>query len=314
MLAVAGGRACNAFGLIWRQSSRQLASRSAVLRNATPVALHTGRLVHADIRGFFPHECQARAKDETGGRRTLKIMERACSEAGMKVVHSHPEVFDFDQEDTPPGFTGVCLLDASHATSHCYSITGQIALDVFTCGQVCPKNILDRVIVDLKREVADGLQVTHQGSQTRFRDANAGGVRGFMERNYKHFNAAALLEASKGYEEHIDQGGKMLLTLAGAMSTAELGVSVAEMIRQDKVHALCVTGANLEEDVFNLVAHNHYTRIPHWRHLTPEDDEKLAAQGLNRVTDTCIPEDTAVRRLEDLLLREYKQADRKSVV
>jgi deoxyhypusine synthase len=235
-------------------------------------------------------------------------MERACSEAGMKVVHRHEEVFDFDQEDTPPGFTGVCLLDASHATSHCYSITGQIALDVFTCGQVCPKAILDRIIVDLKREVASGLQVTHQGTQSRFRDATATGVRGFMDRNYKHFNAAALLEASKGYEEHIDQGGKMLLTLAGAMSTAELGVSVAELIRQDKVHALCVTGANLEEDVFNLVAHNHYTRIPHWRHLTPEDDEKLRDQGLNRVTDTCIPEDTAVRRLEDLLLKEYKQA------
>ena len=108
-----------------------------------------------------------------------------------------------------------------------------------------------------------------------------GSVRGFMERNYKHFNAAALLEASKGYEAHIERGGKMLLTLAGAMSTAELGVSVAEMIRQDKVHALCVTGANLEEDVFNLVAHNHYTRIPQWRHLTPEDDEKLRDQGLN---------------------------------
>ena len=92
----------------------------------------------------------------------------------------------------------------------------------------------------------------------RFKDATAGGVRGFMDKNFRHFNAAALLEASKGYEDHIDSGGKMFLTLAGAMSTAELGISVAVMIRQDKVHALCVTGANLEEDVFNLVAHNDY--------------------------------------------------------
>merc|ERR1719262_761884 len=129
-----------------------------------------------------------------------------------------------------------------------------------------------------------------------------------MEKNYKHFNAASLLEASRGYEEHIDQGGEMLLTLAGAMSTAELGISVAEMIRQGKVHALCVTGANLEEDVFNLVAHDHYKRIPNWRSITPEEDMALRDQGLNRVTDTCIPEDTAVRVLEGALLEQYKGA------
>merc|ERR1711934_387827 len=105
-----------------------------------------------------------------------------------------------------------------------------------------------------------------------------------------------------------NKDGKMLVTLAGAMSTAEVGVSLAEMIRQDKIHALCVTGANLEEDVFNLVARDHYRRIPHWRHLTPEDDMALRDEGLNRVTDTCIPEDTAVRRLEDHLLAAYKEA------
>ena len=35
-----------------------------------------------------------------------------------------------------------------------------------------------------------------------------------------------------------------------------------EMIRRDKVHALVVTGANLEEDIFNLVAHDSYERVP----------------------------------------------------
>lgn len=130
-------------------------------------------------------------------------------------------------------------------------------------------------------------------------------MRNFMEHNYRHFNAATLVEASKAYEVHIDNGGQMLLTMAGAMSTAELGITVAEMIRQDKVHALCVTGANLEEDVFNLVAHDHYKRIPHWRSLRPEDDEALEKQGLNRVTDTCIPEETAIRRLEGVLHKQW---------
>jgi len=129
-----------------------------------------------------------------------------------------------------------------------------------------------------------------------------------MEHQYRHFNAATLLEAAKAYEVHIDGGDEMLVTLAGAMSTAEMGISLAEMIRKDKIHALCVTGANLEEDVFNLVAHNHYQRIPHWRHLKPEEDMALRDKGLNRVTDTCIPEETAVRVLEDALLKEYKKA------
>ncbi|MFY7786848.1 MAG: deoxyhypusine synthase family protein, partial [Thermoflexibacteraceae bacterium] len=80
-----------------------------------------------------------------------------------------------------------------------------------------------------------------------------GAISQFIEKNYLHFNAASLVDAAKAYEAHIDSGKKMLVTLAGAMSTAELGISLAEMIRQGKVHAICCTGANLEEDVFNLV-------------------------------------------------------------
>src|SRR5437899_680374 len=84
----------------------------------------------------------------------------------------------------------------------------------------------------------------------------------FISRHYRHFNAATLKDAAQGYQRHLEKGGKMLVTVAGAMSTAELGLSLAEMIRQDKIHAICCTGANLEEDVFNLVAHHHYKRIP----------------------------------------------------
>ena len=113
-------------------------------------------------------------------------------------------------------------------------------------------------------------------------------VTNFISTHYRHFNAATLVDAAEAYVAHLDGGGRMLMTLAGAMSTAELGVSLAEMIRQDKVHAICCTGANLEEDVFNLVARDHYRRIPEWRSLTPQQEKDLERSGLNRVTDTCI--------------------------
>lgn len=139
---------------------------------------------------------------------------------------------------------------------------------------------------------------------------NKGDVSKFVARHYRHFNAAALMDAAKGYEQHLKAGGKMLVTLAGAMSTAELGISLAEMIRQDKVHAIVCTGANLEEDIFNLVAHDYYERVPHYRHLTAEDEQDLLDRHMNRVTDTCIPEMEAMRRIEDAVLEEWMAADR----
>jgi deoxyhypusine synthase len=133
----------------------------------------------------------------------------------------------------------------------------------------------------------------------------------FISRHYRHFNAATLKDAAQGYQRHLEQGGNMLVTVAGAMSTAELGLSLAEMIRQDKIHAICCTGANLEEDVFNLVAHHHYKRIPNWRELGGEDEQALLDQHLNRVTDTCIPEAEAMRRIEKAVLEEWIDADQK---
>jgi deoxyhypusine synthase len=131
----------------------------------------------------------------------------------------------------------------------------------------------------------------------------------FIDHHYRHFNAMALKNAAQGYKTHLDKNGKMLVTLAGAMSTAELGLSLAEMIRQNKVHAICCTGANLEEDIFNLVAHDHYEMIPNYRDLTPTDEVKLLEKHLNRVTDTCIPEEEAIRRIENVVLEEWKKAD-----
>ena len=132
----------------------------------------------------------------------------------------------------------------------------------------------------------------------------------FVHHHFRHFNSAALIDAADAYVRHVDSGGRMLVTLAGAMSTAELGLSLAEMIRQDKVHGICCTGANLEEDLFNLVAHDHYVRIPHYRSLNGEDETRLLERHLNRVTDTCIPEEEAIRRLEGVMLDQWQTADR----
>ena len=137
----------------------------------------------------------------------------------------------------------------------------------------------------------------------------ATGMRQFIKYHYRHFNAAALVDAAEGYVQHLDQGGKMFVTLGGAMSTAELGLSLAEMIRQDKVHGISCTGANLEEDVYNLVAHDYYVRVPNYRDLTPEDEHELLSRHLNRVTDTCIPEEEAFRRIEGAILDEWTGAD-----
>jgi deoxyhypusine synthase len=140
---------------------------------------------------------------------------------------------------------------------------------------------------------------------------NQGPISRFLKHQYRHFNAATLVEAAEAYVEHLKNGGKMFLTIAGAMSTAEIGVSLAEMIRQDKVHGISCTGANLEEDVFNLVAHNFYERVPHWRDLSPADEHELLDKHMNRVTDTCIPEEEAMRRIEGVILKEWMAADKK---
>lgn len=140
--------------------------------------------------------------------------------------------------------------------------------------------------------------------------AAQGPVTSFIKHHYRHFNSAVVVDAAEGYSKHLASGGKMFVTLAGAMSTAELGLSLAEMIRAGKVHGICCTGANLEEDLYNLVAHNHYKRVPHYRQLSPKEEMDLLDHHLNRVTDTCIPEEEAMRRIERIVLEDWSAADR----
>ncbi|NLG07562.1 deoxyhypusine synthase [Candidatus Peribacteria bacterium] len=116
----------------------------------------------------------------------------------------------------------------------------------------------------------------------------------FMEKNFRHFNARETLAVAKGWCDFSEKGGKMVVALAGAMSTAEIGITLAQMIRAGKIHAISSTAANLEEDLFNLVGNKDYKLQPGWRYLTMEQDLKTRDEGFNRVTDTCIPEDVMV--------------------
>ncbi|MAO64916.1 MAG: deoxyhypusine synthase [Balneola sp.] len=138
--------------------------------------------------------------------------------------------------------------------------------------------------------------------------SNKGPISDFITHHYRHFNAASLVDAAKAYEDQLNNNAKMMITLAGAMSSAELGLSLAEMIRKDKVQIITCTGANLEEDVFNLIAHDYYKRIPNYRDLSPEDEQELLENHYNRVTDTCIPEEEAMRRIEEHLVKRWVKA------
>ena len=134
-------------------------------------------------------------------------------------------------------------------------------------------------------------------------------IRTFMQRNYTNFNARETLAAADAFELHLTKGGKMMVTLAGAMSTAGIGRTLARMIRENKVHAITCTGANLEEDLFMLLAGKEYEWCPDWRALSADDEQALLDRGMNRVTDTCIPE-TVMRHMERRLLNAWKQADK----
>jgi deoxyhypusine synthase len=136
-----------------------------------------------------------------------------------------------------------------------------------------------------------------------------GPISAFIEHNYRHFNAATVVDAAKAFKTHIASGKKMLLAMGGAMSTAELGLTLAEMIRQEKFHIVSCSANNGEEDIFNLVANKLYKRIPNYRDLTPADEKALLDQHFNRVTDTCIPEEAAFRKIEKHIAKIWKDAD-----
>lgn len=133
-------------------------------------------------------------------------------------------------------------------------------------------------------------------------------VSDFLQSHFRHFNARELLAAAKAWKRHVNLGGKMLLTMAGAMSTAEIGRSLAELIRAGYVHAISCTGANLEEDVFNLISHQSYRSVENYRELSASDEAELLQSGFNRVTDTCIPE-SVMRDIDARMLVYWQEAE-----
>lgn len=234
----------------------------------------------------------------------LELMKKAVDLSGARRVHSHVE--NFDGTVSPPGFAAVVLLDESHVSAHCYSDTGLLAIDAFSCGNTDPARIIEVVESRLSSEYPR-LTINKRKRVERFLIEQVnGGVRGFVDRHFHHFNAGALRDCAQSLDKFLNEGGRLIVTLAGAMSTAEIGRSLAPMIRAGKIHAITCTGANLEEDVFNLVAHSKYQRIRNWRNLSESDELELHEKGFNRVTDTCIPENEAIRHIEDKILKEWK--------
>lgn len=130
----------------------------------------------------------------------------------------------------------------------------------------------------------------------------------FILKSYHHFNAGALKNALLDYHTHIRNGGKMFWAVAGAMSTARLGIALEPAIRHGLVHGLSVTGANLEESLLRLVAHSHYQNVMDYRYYRKEDDERLLRQSLSRVTDTVIPEAEAFGKIKAMMLPLWQQA------
>ena len=97
----------------------------------------------------------------------------------------------------------------------------------------------------------------------------------FVTRNYQNFNARSTRDALFAYWDHVQKGGRMYWAVAGAMSSAQLGITLAPAIRAGLIHGMSVTGANLEESLFRLVANDHYKDFPDYRYLQKSDDTAI---------------------------------------
>ncbi|MDO8499909.1 MAG: deoxyhypusine synthase family protein [bacterium] len=136
-------------------------------------------------------------------------------------------------------------------------------------------------------------------------------ITAYAERTLAHLNGGSTMQAALWLKNHLDNGGKLVVTLAGALSSFQIGIMLAELIRQGKVHLVSATGANHEESYYRYVAHSHYAHIPRYTELTPEQEAELRDAGLRRITDTFLPEDESVRIMEPHLLKMWKEAEAK---
>ncbi len=166
---------------------------------------------------------------------------------------------------------------------------------------------LRKLIVEEK----DMKKIVTSGTVSEYTKGSPSPVSAFAERTLNHCNGGSTMQAALWLKNHLDNGGKLMVTLAGALSSFQVGIMLAELIRQGKVHLVSATGANHEESYYRYVAHSHYAYIPRYTELTPEQEAELRDTGLRRITDTFLPEDESVRIMEPHLLKMWKEAEKK---
>lgn len=167
---------------------------------------------------------------------------------------------------------------------------------------------LRKLIVEEK----DMKKIVTSGTVSDYTKKSTMPVSAFAERTLNHCNGGSTMQAALWLKNHLDNGGKLMVTLAGALSSFQVGIMLAELIRQGKVHLVSATGANHEESYYRYVAHSHYAYIPRYTELTPEQEAELRDTGLRRITDTFLPEDESVRIMEPHLLKMWKEAEEKN--
>ncbi len=176
------------------------------------------------------------------------------------------------------------------------------------------KTKFQKLSSDLKKlivEEKDMKNVVTSGTVSKITQGSKTPVSAFAERTLNHCNGGSTMQAALWLKNHLDNGGKLVVTLAGALSSFQVGIMLAELIRQGKVHLVSATGANHEESYYRYVAHSHYAYIPRYTELTPDQEAELRDTGLRRITDTFLPEDESVRIMEPHLLKMWKDAEAK---
>lgn len=134
-------------------------------------------------------------------------------------------------------------------------------------------------------------------------------VSNWLVRTQLHCNGGKTVDAGLWLKDHCDQGGKIFLTMSGAGSSFQQGILIGELIREGKIAAISVTGANLEESLYRLVAHSCYAYIPDYTTLTRVEEKELDHAGLRRITDTFLPEEESVRIVLPQLEMLWREAE-----
>lgn len=170
---------------------------------------------------------------------------------------------------------------------------------------------INKLSPELKKFIEPDNNEVSRGSLSDFIKKSQHPVSAYAAKTLNHLNGGSTMQAAQWLKNHVENGGKIVVTLAGALSSFQIGVMLAELIRKNKVHLVSATGANHEESYYRYVAHSHYAYIPRYTELTPEQEAELRDAGLRRITDTFLPEDESVRIMEPHLLKMWQTAEKK---